>query len=203
VLRRLAATSPAAGLAAALLLALMVMLAGVKADPVARVEREPSLLVVTADEPPPVRHLRELAEPQPYLAPPAVPSLLIEGADPAPLFEGVSVSPVVFDSDVMLLPMPVAMVAAPSTPVVRVPPAFPRQEAERGIEGVCWVSYDILATGVTANIEVQECDSPGFAQASVRAVERWRHEPSAQADNAERIIMAGIRTELVFVLNRK
>ncbi|WP_421857790.1 TonB family protein [Oceanicaulis sp.] len=91
------------------------------------------------------------------------------------------------------------MIIAPSPITVRVPPAYPVREQERGISGRCTVRYDILASGRTVNAQATQCDSVGFARASLQAVERWRHRSIPnQAPN--RVVNRGVETTLVFEL---
>lgn len=63
------------------------------------------------------------------------------------------------------------------TPVVRIPPVYPAREAERGVEGLCTVHFDLNTNGQPFNVRAGQCDSSGFARASVDAVRRWRYEP--------------------------
>ncbi|MGX6647372.1 TonB family protein [Maricaulaceae bacterium MS644] len=92
---------------------------------------------------------------------------------------------------------PIAVPPPPMT--IRTNPVYPARELSRGVEGVCSVSYDILASGATANIQVVRCDSAAFARASIAAVERWRHAADAsRAPGA--VIRRGMVTELNFRL---
>jgi TonB family protein len=91
------------------------------------------------------------------------------------------------------------MIIAPSPITVRVPPAYPVREQERGISGRCTVRYDILASGRTVNAQATQCDSAGFARASLHAVERWRHRSIPNQD-PNRVVNRGVETTLVFEL---
>ncbi|PWE16989.1 hypothetical protein DDZ18_09800 [Marinicauda salina] len=93
---------------------------------------------------------------------------------------------------------PVAMVGG-STPLVRVPPAYPAAEASRGIEGRCAVRFDVLASGRVTNIQVTACDSRGFARATESAVAQWRYRADPTR-NPDTVALRGVRTELVFEL---
>ncbi|MGJ3230373.1 MAG: TonB family protein [Oceanicaulis sp.] len=96
---------------------------------------------------------------------------------------------------------PVEVILPPPPLDVRVAPAYPRRELARGVEGRCTVRYDILASGATANIQVLECDSSGFAQASVAAVARWRH--AAHRGRApDEVVVRGHATTLDFTLEQ-
>lgn len=91
------------------------------------------------------------------------------------------------------------MIIAPSPLVMRVPPAYPAREQERGLSGTCTIRYDILASGRTVNAQATQCDSTGFARASLAAVERWRHH-SFPNEDPNRVVNRGVETTLVFEL---
>lgn len=91
------------------------------------------------------------------------------------------------------------VILAPSPLSIRVPPAYPARELDRGITGRCTLRYDILASGATVNVQVTQCDSPGFARASTAAVERWRHQTIPGVD-PDRIVNRSVETTLVFDL---
>ena len=91
------------------------------------------------------------------------------------------------------------VVLAPSPLSIRVPPSYPARELDRGITGQCTLRYDILASGATVNVQVTQCDSTGFARASLAAVERWRHQTIPGVD-PDRIVNRGVETTLVFDL---
>ena len=83
-------------------------------------------------------------------------------------------------------------------PLVRIPPAYPVREAERGIEGDCVLQFDVTTQGSPVNIQVLECASSGFARESVRAVERWRYNPRVRNGVPE--MYRGVQTRLEFNL---
>ena len=91
------------------------------------------------------------------------------------------------------------VVLAPSPLSIRVPPTYPTRELDRGITGQCTIRYDILASGATVNLEITQCDSAGFARATLAAVERWRHQ-AVQGVDPDRIVNRGVETTLVFDL---
>lgn len=84
-------------------------------------------------------------------------------------------------------------------PVVRIPPSYPPREAERGIEGICFLQFDVTTAGSPVNIQVLQCDSPGFARESVRAVERWRYNPRIRDGIPQ--MYRGVQTRLEFNLD--
>lgn len=83
-------------------------------------------------------------------------------------------------------------------PVVRINPVYPDNLAIRGVEGQCTMLFDIMPDGRTANVRAINCTNTGFANASVRAVERWRYSP--QVRNGQPEIYHGATTQLIFRL---
>jgi protein TonB len=83
-------------------------------------------------------------------------------------------------------------------PLVRIEPQYPMRAAERGVEGSCWVRFDVTPDGVTTNAEVFRCDSSLFQRASLRAVERWRYQPAIQNGTAR--WRRGVETRFDFQL---
>jgi len=92
-----------------------------------------------------------------------------------------------------------SIAVAPPPMTIRTSPVYPARELGRGVEGDCSVSYDILASGATANVQVVRCDSAAFARASIAAVERWRHAADATGAPGT-VIRRGMVTELNFRL---
>jgi len=84
-------------------------------------------------------------------------------------------------------------------PVVRIIPSYPLREAERGIEGMCVLQFDVTTAGSPVNIQVLQCDSSGFARESVRAVERWRYNPRVRDGVPQ--MYRGVQTRLEFKLD--
>ncbi|QNL19171.1 energy transducer TonB [Hyphobacterium sp. CCMP332] len=107
-----------------------------------------------------------------------MPSLEVDGIDPGSTNFNIS------DRDVQ--------------PLVRIPPAYPVREADRGVEGDCLLQFDVTTQGSPVNIQVLECDSSGFARESVRAVERWRYNPRVRNGVPE--MYRGVQTRLEFNL---
>ena len=91
------------------------------------------------------------------------------------------------------------VVLAPAPLSIRVPPTYPARELNQGVTGQCTIRYDILASGATVNLQVTQCDSTGFARATLAAVERWRHQ-TVQGVDPNRIVNRGVETTLVFDL---
>jgi protein TonB len=75
-------------------------------------------------------------------------------------------------------PAPPAPVLENLTPRFRVAPAYPRQAARAGIEGVVTVEFTIAADGSVHAPKVVKADPPGvFNRAVLWAIRRWRFEP--------------------------
>lgn len=83
-------------------------------------------------------------------------------------------------------------------PLVRIEPQYPMRAAERGIEGSCWVRFDVTPDGTPTNIDVFRCDSSLFERASIRAVERWRYNPKVQ--DGVPVARRGVETRFDFRL---
>ncbi|OLF72335.1 hypothetical protein AWH62_10910 [Maricaulis sp. W15] len=83
-------------------------------------------------------------------------------------------------------------------PLVRIEPQYPLRAAERGIEGSCWVRFDVTPDGTPTNIDIYRCDSSFFERASTRAVERWRYNP--KVENGVPVARRGVETRFDFRL---
>jgi protein TonB len=83
-------------------------------------------------------------------------------------------------------------------PLVRIEPQYPLRAAERGIEGSCWVRFDVTPDGTPTNIDIYRCDSSFFERASSRAVERWRYNP--KVENGVPVARRGVETRFDFRL---
>ena len=83
-------------------------------------------------------------------------------------------------------------------PLVRIEPQYPVRAQERGVQGRCFVRFDVTPDGVTTNAEVFRCDSSLFERASVRAVERWRYQPAVE--NGVARWRRGVETMFIFQL---
>jgi protein TonB len=130
--------------------------------------------------------------------PPPIPTLDAQSSD-LPTEAGPSFQTVPVTTQPNITASLNGMIIAPSPITVRVPPAYPARERERGISGTCTLRYDILASGQTVNAQAIQCDSAGFARASLQAVERWRHR-SIPNEDPNRIVNRGVETTLVFEL---
>ncbi|WP_291842163.1 energy transducer TonB [Maricaulis sp.] len=83
-------------------------------------------------------------------------------------------------------------------PLVRIEPQYPLRAAERGIEGSCWVRFDVTPDGTPTNVDIYRCDSSFFESASRRAVERWRYNP--KVENGIPVARRGVETRFDFRL---
>lgn len=81
-------------------------------------------------------------------------------------------------------------------PIVRVEPIYPRRAQSRGIEGYCDMEFTVLKTGEVTNAVAVECSSSVFANASVKAVLKWKYKP--RVVNGEPIDSPGVRTRLTY-----
>jgi protein TonB len=165
----------------------------VPADPV---ERPVVQLSFTVDEfefvrtPPPDR-------PDETRIPPPITPLRVDPSEApgeSPLTRPVQPVEVEADLDTMR-----AVVMPPPPLEFRARPDYPRRELDRGIEGSCVIRYDILANGRTTNIQPLQCDSNGFARASVDAVAQWRHAV-ANGRAPDEVVRRGVETRLDYML---
>lgn len=64
------------------------------------------------------------------------------------------------------------------TPLVRIPPRYPRLAARRGLEGVVRVAFTITKDGLVSQARVLSADPPGvFDAAALKAVRKWKFSP--------------------------
>lgn len=82
-------------------------------------------------------------------------------------------------------------------PLVRIRPEYPMSAASRGLEGDCFVLFDVLPTGVTANIRA-DCSAAVFETAASRAIGGWRYLP--QTVDGEPVVQRNLSVEMPFRL---
>lgn len=87
-------------------------------------------------------------------------------------------------------------IAAPLRRIVAVPPEYPPAAQVRGLEGSCVVLFDVGLAGQTQNVRSGDCTNRVFANASVRAVSRFRYAPRQGEFGPEAVI--GMRYEVLF-----
>lgn len=197
--RRLSARWPLAILAAAIVtVALFVLMQRlIVADVISLAEPEaaPRITINFQVEPvDPVRQTMGIDQVEVVAPPPPTPRIDARAEGPVDGVVAAQYDPPTLNRTELLGALPIAVPPPPMT--IRTNPVYPARELGRGVEGNCMVSYDILASGVTANIKVVRCDSAGFARATIAAVERWRH-----AADTTRAPGAVVRRGMVAELN--
>lgn len=64
------------------------------------------------------------------------------------------------------------------TPLVRIPPRYPRNASRRGIEGVVKVAFTISKEGRVVNPHVLTANPAGvFDKAAIKAIKKWKFNP--------------------------
>lgn len=63
-------------------------------------------------------------------------------------------------------------------PIVRIPPQYPNNAAERGIEGWVLIEFTVTETGAVVDPVVIDAEPPStFNRAARRAVVKWKYKP--------------------------
>ena len=87
----------------------------------------------------------------------------------------------------------------PPHPVVRVPPVYPYQARERGIEGVVQVKLLVNANGSVGQVQILDARPKGmFEDAVMKSVPQWRFNPGKIEGKA---VTAWVVTAVRFDLN--
>jgi protein TonB len=87
----------------------------------------------------------------------------------------------------------------PPQPVVRVPPVYPYQARERGIEGVVQVKLLVNANGSVGQVQILDARPKGmFEDAVMKSVPQWRFNPGKIEGKA---VTAWVVTAVRFDLN--
>jgi TonB family protein len=74
-----------------------------------------------------------------------------------------------------------------ATPIMRVNPEYPKDAAEKGVEGSVILEFDITKKGSTDNIKVIESFPKGtFDSSAVDALKQWEYKPRIQGGQAQR-----------------
>ncbi|MBY5992481.1 energy transducer TonB [Ferrimonas balearica] len=74
---------------------------------------------------------------------------------------------------------------APSgaTPLVRIPPRYPMEQARAGTEGYVVLSFRLSASGEVRDIQVVEAQPKrAFERAAIAALRQWRYRPGQDTD---------------------
>ncbi|MGF1462116.1 MAG: energy transducer TonB [Maricaulaceae bacterium] len=82
-------------------------------------------------------------------------------------------------------------------PLVRIEPSYPPRAAERGVEGECFVRFNVTAQGQPFDVEAYDCPSV-FQRAAIRAVENWKYNPKIVDGNP--VQRVGVHNQFVFRL---
>ncbi len=86
-------------------------------------------------------------------------------------------------------------------PLVRVEPQYPAVAAREGISGWVQLSFSIDATGAVTDIVVLDAEPKRvFEQAAVRALKRWKYQPSTEGGVAYK--QTGLTVQLDFSLEQ-
>ncbi len=88
---------------------------------------------------------------------------------------------------------------SPLVATMRAQPVYPNDLAGRGIEGYVEVVFDVLASGVVANVQVVESSHRGFNRSAIRAAKNSRFQP-AVIDGIPQT-STGVRYRFVFRLD--
>jgi periplasmic protein TonB len=83
-------------------------------------------------------------------------------------------------------------------PIVKVAPIYPRRAQTRGLEGQCLIQFTVSTTGATKDAEVVECTSSLFANASRKAVEKFKYKPRVEDGVAKEV--RGVQHIITFKL---
>jgi len=68
----------------------------------------------------------------------------------------------------------------PARPLFQSPPNYPSELRRRKIEGTVFVVFVVDPQGKVENLRVERSSDPGFEQAALDAVRRWRFEPAVR-----------------------
>ncbi len=89
---------------------------------------------------------------------------------------------------------------AGSVPLVRIQPMYPREAAERRIEGWVMLEFDISTTGAVKNARVVKSQPPRiFDKAARRAIRKWKYKPKIV--NGKAVETKGVQVKLTFELD--
>jgi protein TonB len=72
-------------------------------------------------------------------------------------------------------------------PIVKVAPLYPRRAQTRGLEGQCLIEFVVTSTGATRDAKVVECTSSLFANASKKAVLKFKYKPRVEDGVAKEV----------------
>ncbi|MCP5045038.1 MAG: energy transducer TonB [bacterium] len=133
---------------------------------------------------------RPRPQPQPAL-PPIVPTAILDPAGFRPeAFDPTNSEKIVPDTHAT------ALATGDAVPLVRVEPTYPPRAQRAGIEGHVDLRFDITAAGTVEDVEVIAAKPPGvFDREAIRAVRKWRYNPTLQANPGVRFEDQAVRLE--------
>jgi len=82
--------------------------------------------------------------------------------------------------------------------LLKVPPRYPSEAAERGVEGNVIVEYAVTETGDVEDVEVVESTDPLFDRAAIVAAQQFKYMPRIAGGRA--VAVTGVRTRIAFRL---
>lgn len=68
--------------------------------------------------------------------------------------------------------------------MVVMPPIYPQNCAQRGVEGRVYVIFDITNGGEVVNARVQSSDDSCLDKAALKAISGWKYQPALNKDPA-------------------
>ena len=83
-------------------------------------------------------------------------------------------------------------------PILKIPPVYPMEALQRGLEGYVIVQYTVTATGATRDPVVVESTSSIFERAALDSAQWYKYEP--RMIDGEAVEVPGVRTKVVFAL---
>jgi protein TonB len=85
-------------------------------------------------------------------------------------------------------------------PLVRIQPIYPRDAAEKRLEGWVRMEFSIDAKGAVRNAKVIGAQPPGvFDRAAIQALRKWKYKP--KIENGVPVEQHGIQVQLTFKLD--
>lgn len=200
-LNAIARTGLIAPIAAAVTVALFILMQIlIRTDTIPRMERSEPARISIAEYVPETEVIRIVPEPVPTELMPEIPRLALETAVPDGAIAAVTQRQIqIGNPTIDTESLRAAELNQDPQPLVRVEPAYPARPASQGVEGMCFVEFDVLGSGLTANVRVLQCD-PGFERATIQAVQRWRYSASTRVGPGE-IALRGLHTRLDYRLD--
>ena len=160
------------------------------------------LVELAPPEPPEPEEIKEPPKPKPQAKLDFVPDLVRpELSAPSGLDMGIAINVGQFETSDMNdeFIFEAYELDQPPQPVVRVPPVYPYQARERGIEGVVQVKLLVNANGSVGQVQILDARPKGmFEDAVMKSVPQWRFNPGKIEGKA---VTAWVVTAVRFDLN--